>query len=134
MAPPAPAAEPAPPAAEQAPDADSLAVHELTRNRALQAPAAGASAPKRAAAPGPTLDEDRRTLTIPLVPPRESVDAIEVRIRDAAGTRELRQRVTPAAGGERVLVELPREWLTPGEWTVEVEAADGPRRFPLRVR
>src|SRR4029450_6298110 len=102
------------------------------------APAAGAAAPetarKRAGAPGLTLGEDRRTLTVPLVPPLRSRDTIEVSIRDDAGTRELRLRVAPSEDGDRVLAELPREFLTPGEWTVEIEAPDGPRRFPLQVR
>jgi len=126
------------PAAEPAPHADTYQRRELSPDSKLQAPAAGAAAPetarKRAAAPGPTLDEDRRTLTVPLVPPLRPRDTIEVRVRDATGTRELRLRVAPSEDGDRVLAQLPREFLTPGEWTVEIEAPDGPRRFALRVR
>ena len=138
VAPPAPPAEPEPPGAAQAPHLETYSAQDLARSRPAPAPAAGAAAPqaarKQAAAPGPTLAEDRRTLAIPLVPPLGSRDTLEVRVRDAGGTRELRQRVVPSDGADRVVLELPREWLTPGAWTVEVHAPDGVRRFALDVR
>jgi Putative zinc-finger len=137
VVPPAPPAEPERPAA-QAPHLETYSAQDLARGRPAPAPAAGAAAPqagrKQAAAPGPTLDEDRRTLAIPLVPPLGSRDTLEVRVRDAGGTRELRQRVVPSDGADRLVLELPREWLTAGAWTVEVHAPDGVRRFALDVR
>jgi anti-sigma factor RsiW len=141
---PAQSAEPRQHDAAQSPPMRTFGTQELARSQPAPAPPAGAAAPDaaakrdmpatRAAAPGPILEEDGRTLAIPLAPALRSRDRVEVRIRDAGGTRELRQQVAPSDGADRLLVELPREWLTPGDWTVEVQAPGDVRRFPLRVR
>jgi hypothetical protein len=60
-----------------------------------------------------------------------------VRVRDAGQRRELSERVElPAAGAaERsVTLHVPRSWLVPGAYRVELEAAGAPRTgFDLRV-
>ncbi len=100
---------------------------------AADAEARRETAAEQAASPGPTLDRDRRTLTLPLSVSLRGREMIEVRIRDAADARELRQRVTPPHAAESLVVDLPRDWLTPGAWTVELRAGTEVRRFPLRV-
>src|SRR5262249_43694476 len=59
-------APPPAPAAEPTQQPDGYLMQDLSRSSRSQAPAAGAAAPetarKRAGEPGPTLDEDRRTL------------------------------------------------------------------------
>lgn len=60
-----------------------------------------------------------------------------VAVRDAAGARELRQRVTlPAAGKaqRRVSVGLPGSWLEPGAYSVELQSSDAPAaRFRFEI-
>lgn len=129
-------------APEQAPPSRPFASDDLARSQRAPAPPPVAAASDAAAtrgkaaagasAPALTLDDDRRTLAIPLAPSLRSRDAVEVRIRDAAGTRELRQRVAPREV-DRLVLELPRDWLTPGAWSVEVQAPGAVRRFTLHV-
>ena len=137
----APRAEREPTAPGQPPPSRTFAGEDLARmQRAPASPAAKApeAAGKSgqmaagAAASGPTLDPDGRTLSIPLTPVLRSRAEVEVRIRDSAGRRELRQRVAPH-DADRLVLELPRDWLSPGAWTVEVQATGAASRFTLHV-
>ena len=47
---------------------------------------------------------------------------VEVRVLDAAGGREVRERF--ARAGERVAMRLPATWLTPGTYTAELRRLD----------
>ena len=67
-------------------------------------------------------------LSVP-VPAELSPGQGQVRVRDADGRRELRERVdVPAAGAaeRRVTVRVPRGWLDPGSYRVELEGAGAP--------
>jgi hypothetical protein len=62
---------------------------------------------------------DEVTLQMP-VRPALRTGSLEIRVIHRATERELRQRVTPA---ERVDVRVPRAWLEPGRYRVEVRSA-----------
>ncbi len=92
-------------------------------------------APRGAAepAPGPTLDAHTGMLTVPVPDAARRSATVEVRVRDAAGARELRQRVDLPRAGEPFTIHLPADWVSPGRWEVELHAAGAVMRFPLRV-
>ena len=60
-------------------------------------------------------------LTLP-VPEAARNGAVEVRVLDAQGGREMRQRF--ARAGEHVAMRLPAAWLTPGAYTAELHRLD----------
>ena len=74
------------------------------------------------------------TLMVP-VPEAARTGAVEVRVLDAPGGREMRERFARPA--ERVAMRLPAVWLTPGTYTAELRRLDAePSRvdvFPFRV-
>ena len=93
----------------------------VERLRALSSDLAG-SEPGRLAArvellPGPSAEE--KTLRIPVL----NAGEVEVRVLDARSERELRQRV--AAVADRVEIHVPRVWLVPGPYRVEVRDPRG---------
>lgn len=51
---------------------------------------------------------------------------VEVRIVEREGSRERRQRVVIAPGQRQVEIELPKAWLSPGYYGVEILALEGP--------
>jgi len=73
-------------------------------------------------------------LTLP-VPEAARSGTVEVRVLDAHGGREMRERFARAA--ERVAMHLPAAWLTPGTYTAELRRLDaGPSSaevFSFRV-
>src|SRR5438132_9927828 len=73
-------------------------------------------------------------LTLP-VPEAARSGTVEVRVLDARGGREMRERFARAA--ERVAMHLPAAWLTPGTYTAELRRLDaGPSSaevFSFRV-
>ena len=78
-------------------------------------------------APGPPLDVMARDLGVGLVltlpvPDAARSGAVEVRVLDAPGGREMRERFADA--GERVAMRLPAAWLTPGRYTAELRRVD----------
>ena len=94
---------------------------------ALSAPGAPADVAARDLGTGLVL-----TLT---VPDAARSGAVEVRVLDARGGREMRERFARAA--ERVAMHLPAAWLTPGTYTAELRRLDaGPSSaevFSFRV-
>ncbi len=60
-------------------------------------------------------------LTLP-VPEAARSGTVEVRVLDARGGREMRERF--ARTGERVAMRLPAAWLTPGTYTAELRRLD----------
>jgi len=81
---------------------------------ALSAPGAPADVAARDLGTGLVL-----TLT---VPDAARSGAVEVRVLDARGGREMRERF--ARTGERVAMRLPAAWLTPGTYTAELRRLD----------
>jgi len=81
---------------------------------ALSAPGAPADVAVRDLGAGLVL-----TLT---VPDAARSGAVEVRVLDARGGREMRERF--ARAGERVAMRLPAAWLTPGTYTAELRRLD----------
>jgi hypothetical protein len=72
----------------------------------------------------PRLDADASAEQVTLrIPVRAALRAgpIEVRVIDESGARELRERV--AAAGDQLEMRVPRVWLVPGAYRVEVAAA-----------
>ena len=83
--------------------------------------------PLALSAPGAPADVAARELSAGLVVTLPVPDAarsgdVEVRVLDAAGGREVRERF--ARAGERVAMRLPAAWLTPGTYTAEVRRLD----------
>jgi len=78
-------------------------------------------------APGAPVDVAARglgaglVLTLP-VPDAARSSAVEVRVLDAPGKREMRERFARAE--ERVAMRLPSAWLTPGAYTAELRRLD----------
>jgi len=78
-------------------------------------------------APGAPADVAARDLGTGLVLTLSVPDAarngdVEVRVLDARGGREMRERFAPA--GEHVAMRLPAAWLTPGTYTAELRRLD----------
>src|SRR2546426_11528058 len=78
-------------------------------------------------APGAPVEVAARDLGAGLVLTLTVPDAarsgeVEVRVLDARGGREMRERFARAA--ERVAMRLPAAWLTPGTYTAEVRRLD----------
>ncbi len=78
-------------------------------------------------APGAPADVAARDLGTGLVLTLSVPDAarngdVEVRVLDARGGREMRERF--ARAGERVAMRLPAAWLTPGTYTAELRRLD----------
>ena len=78
-------------------------------------------------APGAPADVGARDLGTGLVlmltlPDAARSGAVEVRVLDARGEREMRERF--ARAGERVAMRLPAAWLTPGTYTAELRRLD----------
>jgi len=78
-------------------------------------------------APGAPVDVAARDLGTGLVltltvPDAARSGAVEVRVLDARGGREMRERF--ARAGERVAMRLPAAWLTPGTYTAELRRLD----------
>ena len=78
-------------------------------------------------APGAPADVAARDLGTGLVlmltlPDAARSGAVEVRVLDARGEREMRERF--ARAGERVAMRLPAAWLTPGTYTAELRRLD----------
>jgi hypothetical protein len=105
------------------------AMPEPTGWKALALSAPGASAEVAARDLGTGL-----VLTLS-VPDAARSGAVEVRVLDAPGGREMRERF--ARAGERVAMRLPAAWLTPGTYTAELRRLDaGPSpavAFSFRV-
>ena len=60
--------------------------------------------------------------------------SVEVVVSDAAGVRTLRQRAEAAPERGEVTIELPRAWLSPGQYRVELHDGAAPARvFSLPV-
>jgi hypothetical protein len=133
-------AAPAQPAAEPPAAAGALARSD-TSERELDAAArdrlrslaygTGAASPRAEVeiVPGPSAEET--TLRIPV---RRESGELEVHIVDERSRRELRERVTAMA--DRAEVKVPRVWLVPGRYRVEVRDARGsaaPDVFTLAV-
>ena len=83
--------------------------------------------PLALSAPGAPADVAARDLGTGLVltltvPDAARSGAVEVRVLDARGGREMRERF--ARAGERVAMRLPAAWLTPGTYTAEVRRLD----------
>ena len=77
--------------------------------------------------PGAPVDVAARDLGTGLVltltvPDAARSGAVEVRVLDARGGREMRERF--ARAGERVAMRLPAAWLTPGTYTAELRRLD----------
>jgi len=77
--------------------------------------------------PGAPVDVAARDLGTGLVltlsvPDAARSSAVEVRVLDARGGREMRERFARAA--ERVAMQLPAAWLTPGTYTAELRRLD----------
>jgi len=96
--------------------------------------------PLALSAPGAPADVAARDLGTGLVltltvPDAARSGAVEVRVLDARGGREMRERFARAA--ERVAMHLPAAWLTPGTYTAELRRLDaGPSSaevFSFRV-
>jgi len=91
-------------------------------------------------APGAPVDVAARdvgaglVLTLP-VPDAARSGAVEVRVLDARGGREMRERFARAE--ERVTMRLPAAWLMPGTYTAELQRLDAEPSpaevFPFRV-
>jgi len=90
--------------------------------------------------PGAPVDVAARDLGTGLVltltvPGATRAGDVEVRVLDARGGREMRERFARAA--ERVAMHLPAAWLTPGTYTAELRRLDaGPSSaevFSFRV-
>jgi len=69
---------------------------------------------------GPEVTDDQITVRIPVRSTLSGRGPLEVRVLDESGDRELRERV-PAAT-DYVEVRLPRAWLAPGAYRVELAA------------
>ena len=91
-------------------------------------------------APGAPADVAARDLGTGLVlmltlPDAARSGAVEVRVLDARGGREMRERFARAE--ERVSMRLPAAWLTPGAYTAELQRLDAEPSpaevFPFRV-
>jgi len=83
--------------------------------------------PLALSAPGAPADVAARDLGTGLVltltvPDAARSGAVEVRVLDARGGREMRERF--ARTGERVAMRLPAAWLTPGTYTAELRRLD----------
>ena len=83
--------------------------------------------PLALSAPGAPADVAARDLGTGLVltltvPDAARSGAVEVRVLDARGGREMRERFARAA--ERVAMQLPAAWLTPGTYTAELRRLD----------
>jgi len=85
------------------------------RLRAMSSSVAGAERPSAGVKLLPGPHAEQRTLRISV--PRRAGE-LEVRIVDQRSGRELGQRVTAAA--DRVEIQVPRVWLVPGRYRVEV--------------
>jgi hypothetical protein len=118
----APRAEPSPPPAPKA-----LAERGAPAQQIAGAPAEAKRAASAAAA-SPTVDVRARTLTVPVPEAARRTSGLEIRVRDAAGARELREPVD---------LQLPAGWLAAGDtWAVELAAAGAAapiQRFTVRV-
>jgi len=125
-----------PPAGEAAKAQPRAALRE---SAPAEAPARDATA--SAASPPEVLVPRRRgrerLLEVPLPADVRGASSVEVRLRDHAGTRELRQRFA-RPGGDTLTVRVPALWLSRGEYELEVRAADGTAepasRFAVKVR
>jgi len=138
--------------AESAPTAERLADEEAriqseslekarrdVETRAAKAEPAGWKA-LALSGPGAPADVAARDLGTGLVLTLTVPDAarsgdVEVRVLDARGAREMRERF--ARAGERVAMRLPAAWLAPGTYTAELRRLDaGPapaEAFSFRV-
>ena len=125
-------AEPAPKAelADEKASVDSeAAVERAPRDVATRAatPEPAGWKPLALSAPGAPADVAARDLGTGLVltltvPDAARSGAVEVRVLDARGGREMRERF--ARTGERVAMRLPAAWLTPGTYTAELRRLD----------
>ncbi|MBW2269693.1 MAG: hypothetical protein JRH16_14050 [Deltaproteobacteria bacterium] len=60
--------------------------------------------------------------------------SVEIEVSDAQGTRALRQRAEVMSERGEVVIELPRAWLSPGQYRIELYDGDAPMRvFALPV-
>jgi hypothetical protein len=67
-----------------------------------------------------THDDGTRRLTIDLPAAERRSGTAEVRIQDASGTRELRQRIEVVDGAPALELDLPASWLGASSYAVEV--------------
>ncbi|MEW6268379.1 MAG: hypothetical protein AB1689_03675, partial [Thermodesulfobacteriota bacterium] len=67
----------------------------------------------------------KRTLVVELPEAVRGAGSLEVRVRDATGARELRERVTPAPRARSLSLDVPAAWLDSARYEVEVVAPDG---------
>jgi len=139
-------AEPAP-KAERLADEKASVDSEAAVERAPRDVATRAATPEPAgwkalafSGPGAPVDVAARDLGTGLVltltvPGATRAGDVEVRVLDARGGREMRERFARAA--ERVAMHLPAAWLTPGTYTAELRRLDaGPSSaevFSFRV-
>ena len=139
-------AEPAP-KAERLADEKASVDSEAAVERAPRDLATRAATPEPAgwkalalSGPGAPVDVAARDLGTGLVltltvPDAARAGEVEVRVLDARGGREMRERFARAA--ERVAMHLPAAWLTPGTYTAELRRLDaGPSSaevFSFRV-
>ncbi len=74
--------------------------------------------------PGPSADQF--TLRLPVHPALRGVGPLEIRVVDERSERELRERVTAVT--DRVEINVPRVWLLPGRYRVEVSTIAEPSK------
>jgi hypothetical protein len=125
---PAAAPEPAPlqPDERAFRSADAPRTAGARPDAAARAPAALARAQ-----PEPSFDPRTRRLTIPIADAARGAGTIEVRLRDAAGTRELRERLPVPGAGAPLVLTLPPGWEASGRWELELQAAGRVTRFAV---
>ncbi len=84
-----------------------------------------------------TADVERGVvLNLPVPVALRAASALEIRVLDDSGRRELRERVA-APAADRVAVRVPGEWLAAGAYRAELSTPHAPRApeiFPFRVR
>lgn len=117
------------------PDTQTLDLTHAAPRAAAERDAVARPAPaaRAGARQAPSFDADARRLTIPVADAARGAPTLEVRLRDAPGARELRQRLAAPPPGAPVSVELPAGWVTPGRWEIELHAAGEVTRFTLDV-